>query len=402
MRTLVRLETGRAWEPAPGDDRIPGTTIDGRRLEQALASVPPAVLVTIQQGRALPLAMARGLHVAARMAATETADAARRQVDHQLLAHPDLFGGWQWVARGTCAACLAMMNNATRGPGPLDGHPGCTCIKSPQLAGVQDKAHRQTGREKYDALTPEQQEAVFATRGAAKAQALREGRISLNDLVQLQGAKSWRGVLTESALPKVGAHATDDLAAAARALIERSRAVAPRVTKTLDELAAASGGQLRGVAYRVKEQGSLSRKVTTDLRTLADAGTPRTAQQVMDTINDGLRFTMELPAGTYTSGYRATMAELEAQGYTMVKAPKNFWGQEGYQGVHYLGRTPDGTRFELQFHTPQSLAAKEPSHKLYEVQRVTTNPVEHARLQRDIDNLWAPIHANPPPGAVGI
>lgn len=400
VRQLVRLEIGRPYEQAPGDDTIPGTTIDGRALESALASVPPAVFVTIKQGRPVSLALARGLHVVARMAATETADAGRRQTDHHLLTAPDLFAGWQWVARGTCAACLAMMNNATQGPGPLNGHPGCTCIKSPELANIQHKAHRATGREKYDALSPEEQVAVFASQGQQKAKALAQGRISLNDLVDRQGSHLWRDMITESPLPKVGRKATDELADAARGLIAQSKAADKEVTGYLQGLADDVGGRMAGLSFRIKQQGSLQRKIVTDLDNLAAAGTPRTAAEVADTVNDVLRYTMEVPAQDYWPAYRAVLDDLAAKGYTQVKAPKDFWvdSPDGYTGIHYLGRAPDGTRFELQFHTPESLAAKEPSHLKYELQRAdTTTLAEKEALQVEIDNLWKPIRANPPP-----
>ena len=41
-----------------------------------------------------------------------------------------------------------------------------------------------------------------------------------------------------------------------------------------------------------------------------------------------------------------------------------------YRGVNTQVKTPDGYTFEIQFHTPQSLAIKEKNHVLYEQARV--------------------------------
>ena len=403
LSSLVWLESGRAWSPEAPDVTIPGTTIDGRAIQSALASVPPAVLTSIKQGRSMPFALRRGMHVAARMAATETADAARRETDHQLVAFPNLFAGWQWVARGTCAACMAMMNNATLPAGPLNAHPGCTCIKSVKLADIQESAIRTTGREKWDALSPAEQEAVFKNAGAAKARMLREGRISLNDLVTHQGSRSWRGMITEGPVPSSGRKAGQSLRDAANALLKQSKTADKRVTGTLQQLADASGGRLAGLQHRIKALDSLERKITTDLNDLAAAGTPRNAQAVADTINDALRYTMEVPAADYKAAYDLTIQTLLDEGYTLIKPTKNFWKKDGYQGAHVLAKAPDGTRFELQFHTPESLAAKDPSHKLYEEWRnVKTSDARRAELTKAIDDLWVPIHENPPPGALDI
>lgn len=414
VRQVVRLELGRPYEQVPGDATIPGTTIDGRDLQTALASVPPAVFVTIAQGRAVPLAMARGMHVAARMAATETADAGRRQADHHLVTRPDLFDGWQWVARGTCAACLAMMNNATRPAGPLEAHPGCTCIKSMALKDAQDKAFRKTGRQQFDALTREQQEAIFKSAGEAKAEAIRRGQITLDDLVNTQVSKQWRSMLTEGPLPKYSTKVADDLGAVSRSLYAESAAAEPAVTARLLALAEQVGGDmdaafiehgkvLNTLGARLKTLPSIERKITTELNDAAAASVRLDVNTVGAKINDALRYTMTIGDDGYTAAIRTTVDDLMGAGHTLIKEPKNFWTEDGYQGVHYLLKTPEGARYELQFHTPTTLATKSPSHELYEEFRDDlTTAARRLEIDREIKNLWAPVHAAPPPGILDL
>lgn len=64
---------------------------------------------------------------------------------------------------------------------------------------------------------------------------------------------------------------------------------------------------------------------------------------------------------------------LEQRGYTMFYS-KNHWPTDPeYKGINTRWRTPDGVRFEVQFHTPESFHAKqELTHKAYERIR---NPV---------------------------
>ena len=72
--------------------------------------------------------------------------------------------------------------------------------------------------------------------------------------------------------------------------------------------------------------------------------------------------------------------ELEAQGCKRVRV-KNFWGPgDGYQGINSVVVTAAGFPFELQFHTPESIAMKEEEcHACYELFRVEVDA--HKRMQ---------------------
>ena len=417
MRTLVRLETGNIWEPSRRDVGIPGTTIDGRDLQSALASVPPAVLIAIQQGRPIPEALKRGRQVAIRMAATETADAARRETDNQLIDHPQTFTGWQWVARGTCAACLAMMNNKDRPPGPLEGHPGCTCIKSPSLAGVEGRYPRLDGRQLWDLLTPAQQKAIFKFDGDAKAEALRKGVIDLDDLVKRERGHEWRDLLTEGKLyAKKLPTLEDDLAQldeltaihkakvaevlggknaatierATAKVMDDAAAAEPRITSIMQDTQRASGGELEGLANRLKAEDSLQRKIGGDM--LAD---PKLAPaKAAEDINDALRYTLTFDDDNYWPGVQKVLDDLAEQGIKPLiksdgtQAWKDFWDGDIYRGINAVFVDSKGTKFELQLHTKASYAMKQKQHKVYEAWRISTNEAQNERLYDAMVPNW--------------
>lgn len=65
------------------------------------------------------------------------------------------------------------------------------------------------------------------------------------------------------------------------------------------------------------------------------------------------------------------MEELHRKKYTVVRVKNTFKEGAVYKGVNTLVKDPHGNIFELQFHTPQSVAIKENElHKLYEKQRM--------------------------------
>lgn len=45
-----------------------------------------------------------------------------------------------------------------------------------------------------------------------------------------------------------------------------------------------------------------------------------------------------------------------------------------YKGINVKIESPDGQRFEMQFHTPHNAEVKEEMHKYYELEREEKNP----------------------------
>jgi len=74
---------------------------------------------------------------------------------------------------------------------------------------------------------------------------------------------------------------------------------------------------------------------------------------------------------------------------------RNSWDHPEYKGINTRWTTPEGRRFELQFHTPESYHAKqEVTHKAYErIRNRMTTSTERAELnafQREVSS-WIPV-----------
>jgi hypothetical protein len=213
VRQKVTLEVGRTL-PARGiDPDVAGTTIDGRPVEKALGGVGPTVFLALASGRAYSQAVQFGAARAAAVAATETADAGRREVAAWAAASPKALSGWVWVVStdGGCAACLGLADNELHPWDELmESHPWCTCLRSPEVAGAPDTITRPTGADIYAGMTPTQQAGTFHTAGIEKAALLAGGSIVLADMVRRDESTDWRATLTERPLSDLDSDDGDD------------------------------------------------------------------------------------------------------------------------------------------------------------------------------------------------
>jgi hypothetical protein len=144
--------------------------------------------------------------------------------------------------------------------------------------------------------------------------------------------------------------------------------------------------RLAGLEHMVKGENRLKEK-------LADAwhGRPGlTAWQVLSLIPDAVRSTLTYSPEHYAEGALADIDRLKAAGFELMKL-KNLWHAENYKGINSQWLRPaTGTRFEMQFHTPESLEAKELTHEAYERLRANAaRPVEEQDLaeERDLETF---------------
>jgi hypothetical protein len=129
--------------------------------------------------------------------------------------------------------------------------------------------------------------------------------------------------------------------------------------------AASPGGRLAGLDHMLKGEDRLKEKIADYLR--APGVTVRGA---LDKVPDAVRYTLTYEdARGYADGVLADVDGLKAEGFELIKL-KNLWHADQYKGINSQWRRPDtGLRFEMQFHTPESLEAKELTHQAYEVRR---------------------------------
>jgi hypothetical protein len=123
------------------------------------------------------------------------------------------------------------------------------------------------------------------------------------------------------------------------------------------------GGWLEGLDFRRKGDERLKEKIADSLK-IAPTKTP---VAVIREIPDALRYTFCFPPSTYTNGYRDIKQRLESNEYRMVYSKSHWRDDPEYKGINTRWVTPDGCRFEVQFHTSESYHAKqEITHSSYE------------------------------------
>jgi hypothetical protein len=154
--------------------------------------------------------------------------------------------------------------------------------------------------------------------------------------------------------------------------------------------------RLAGREHMLKGEDRLKEKI-------ADEMTAKPAlaiRNAIDTVVDPVRFTFAYSPQRYAEGTLSDIERLKSEGFELVKL-KNLWTDNQYKGINSQWRRPEtGLRFEVQFHTPESLEAKELTHKAYERIRNTASPAEREELkvyQRRVNALL-----DTPPGTAEI
>ena len=113
-------------------------------------------------------------------------------------------------------------------------------------------------------------------------------------------------------------------------------------------------------------------------------------QELVQRINDGVRYTFIYDDAHYSSGVMEVTDVVTTAGYELYER-KNAWtdGTKVYQGVNSTWREHShGVLFEVQVHTPASWRAKQESHDAYEVGGSPSSTQEQrtdtARLQKEV------------------
>jgi hypothetical protein len=161
--------------------------------------------------------------------------------------------------------------------------------------------------------------------------------------------------------------------------------------------AADPGRRLAGLKNMLKGEDRLKEKIADYLRVPGV-----TVREALGMVPDAVRFTFTYSTERYADGVRADVERLTAEGFELMKL-KNLWANEQYKGINSQWRRPEtGLRFEMQFHTSESLEAKELTHKAYERLRgaQATSPAE----RRELENFQRRVNVLivTPPGTAEI
>jgi hypothetical protein len=170
------------------------------------------------------------------------------------------------------------------------------------------------------------------------------------------------------------------------------------IRPAMDRIEAANPDRrLAGLEHMLKGEDRLKEKVSEEL-----AAKPRkTVSEALDEVADAVRFTLCYRAQRYAEGVLADVGRLKAEGFELIKL-KNLWHADQYKGVNSQWRVAStGTRFEMQFHTPESLEAKELTHRAYErIRGSGVTPAERRELRAFQQRANAQLMT--PPGIAAI
>jgi hypothetical protein len=178
-------------------------------------------------------------------------------------------------------------------------------------------------------------------------------------------AGSWRGDGNQYLDPDQHAQTNDLIAEVAKA--EKS------LTRHMREIEHdnAHGGWLEGLEHRRKGEERLKEKIAEKVEHEPGKSLPKALRQVADAI----RYTFCFEPDKYSDGYADVKELLEARDYQLIFSRNNWPDNPEYKGINTRWATPDGQRFEVQFHTRESHDAKEEvTHFSYERLRNPLTP----------------------------
>jgi hypothetical protein len=171
---------------------------------------------------------------------------------------------------------------------------------------------------------------------------------------------------------------TEEGTAATDALFEESVKREEELTPVMMEVSQASGGTISGLRFRLKQPGSLRRKIVDQV----EKGEYATAKESAENISDAVRYTISYDSDNYVKSVAATLDDMRTRGYEL--RVKNYWDRADYKGINIAVKDKAGKTFELQLHTKESLAIKEDLHALYERYRKSKNDAERWELWNEM------------------
>jgi len=203
--------------------------------------------------------------------------------------------------------------------------------------------------------------------------------------------------------PGKGAGARSNIEKAVKTKIREAAKAEPEVTSTLQRIADKAGGRLVGLDNKLKTAASLSRKIRIDSEQMGI-----TPEEAALQINDSLRYTLVFNPETFVEDVKEVQTDLARDGWKKYDHKwKNFFkpGGEyaGYNTVMVNEKT--GFRFEIQYHTEDSLTIKRNVHKIYEIWReLDANDAKRLELAREMSSMWndleRPVNWQALPGVV--
>jgi hypothetical protein len=144
----------------------------------------------------------------------------------------------------------------------------------------------------------------------------------------------------------------------------------PELTDHVKMVANVSGMDMAGLKFRIKGKKSYLRKIR-------DSYKPDGQEYE---VKDILRYTYTSEPFTLTEHALKAIEIQKDMGYNTIEI-KNYWLKKfnPYNGVNTIVKAPNGQKFEIQYHTPESYRIKEKNHDMYEEWRELPQSSERAK-----------------------
>lgn len=178
-----------------------------------------------------------------------------------------------------------------------------------------------------------------------------------------------------------------DAKSAAANMRKKAETEAKKITADVRDAAKKAGGTLRGLENQLKTEESIERKIS---KKAGEKGL--NIAEAANSIKDAVRYTVIAPSDDYVRVYENFKKNLSKKGYTETDC-KNYFdlfskGKVKHKAVQSNFSTDDGYEFEVQFHTPESQAAKDKKLPLYNERRQSGITEGRAReLERMMEEL---------------
>ncbi len=288
---------------------------------------------------------------------------------------------------------------------PQGSHPGCRC----NPVNIIDEAFvfKALGEKvfpEFDLLKAEWEEAKhprqpngeFGTGGESNQTSNQNEPKGQVDAVQEPDVSDIESKITDtmkSEFPDITQDEIHKASVLASRRCDADKAREPEATHLLQGVCDKTGGKMVGLEWRLKSTDSMARKVIDKALNKNISQEDAVAQ-----ITDGLRYTMQFDNDKFVPGFTETEKALKEAGYERFDHKfTNYFAQGGpYRGLNTVWiNQKTGVRFELQFHTPESLKIKEQNHVDYDVERVTTDQQKRQALDDKMigryTNFMAPL-----------
>lgn len=229
------------------------------------------------------------------------------------------------------------------------------------------KLRRNKLSDKFDAA----EKAVLAT-SSIKTKAIRKEPIDLTAVKQ-------RGNLTDKE--------AKECADLANTIYKQAASIEPRITKSMISAVSSAGASMYGLEHRLKTPTSIAAKIGADAKE-SKSSFLSSALSLKDTI----RYTTISSEEKFVSTYNSIKKSLEKSGYKEIRC-KNYYdaykqGRVMHKAVQSVFENQNGDKFEVQFHTPSSQAAKELKLPIYEERRkANVRASRQAELDQEMRDL---------------